>query len=202
MLYFTGDWHLGQPKRKFKEVATPYKSPREMQESLIENTLATVTKYDTLFIVGDFIDCRSDGTFANDFDKIMTIPRQFPCRTVLIIGNNEWRFINEVFNGDFSKFRNFCLECGWHNVMTRKVLVQRGRKYVVVHRPDNVSDFVPCIFAHFHLAGPLLKRGYNVTCYCNFMRPVSFEYILKVLKDADTYWTLPEWDRTLGVRSW
>jgi len=79
-VYVTSDWHFGH-EGITKHFRSQFPSLAYMEDYLLDNTLATVTKRDILYCLGDMAFTRSS------LDKIGNAG--IPCRMILVRGNHD-----------------------------------------------------------------------------------------------------------------
>lgn len=202
MIYFTADWHRGQPTDKFKEVYTPFKTPKELDAELLRNA-KKLTSNDILIFVGDVVDCR-EGTELDSYrKKLFSLPQHLRCRCDLVIGNNEYRYMNNCFGGRFDAFAEYLNSLGWYRVnTTRKFQSKILGELHITHRPDMCPKQSIGIVGHFHMTGPILPDMYNVSCYCNYFSPVSLNVVEHAIVTAKELWKASQYAPILGKDAW
>lgn len=104
MDWFTSDLHLGHTNI-IEYCNRPFKSIKEMDDSIIKNINETVDEDDTLFVIGDF--CMKKSTEASDapqkaFDYYRN---QIKCKNIVFVFGN-----HDHNNGTCSKIRSVVLE--------------------------------------------------------------------------------------------
>ncbi len=97
--FFTADFHLGH-KNIIKYCNRPFLDVEEMDDTIIQNINAEVTKSDRLYILGDFC-------WFENFSKIKEYRDRINCGTIFLIrGNHDKRSIQsleQIFNGVFDQ---------------------------------------------------------------------------------------------------
>lgn len=78
---------------------------------------------DTLVVAGNFVN--------EDWVNDLKLVKRIKCPTVLIVGDNEWRVINEMFAGDFTLFSHYCLKQGFADVYLAAAVESGGITYDV-----------------------------------------------------------------------
>lgn len=109
MYYFTSDTHFND-ELAFKLMHRPFSCMKEHDDTIIANINKTVSKDDVMFCIGDF-------TSFNAWVKGLETVKRINCSVVLIMGNNEWEIVNNMFAGDFSMFRHYCMKLGFADVL-------------------------------------------------------------------------------------
>lgn len=127
--FYIADWHYGH-KNILAYDNRPFRSVEEMNETLVDRWNATVTKDDTVYVLGDMFWC-SDG-------RAVDILSSLPGTKILIRGNHD-KCKSKAFTDQFAVIYDY-------------MEIRDGKKYVVLsHYP------IPCFKNHFsgwyHLYG-------------------------------------------------
>ena len=87
MIYFSSDFHFGH-FRIIKHCKRPFKSLKQMDDTMIRNINERVKENDTLFFIGDF--CLSRSSEASDAPKKAFIyyRNKLKCKNIIFIAGN------------------------------------------------------------------------------------------------------------------
>ena len=162
-IFFTSDLHFNA-QRTIDISKRPFKTPEELNKILIENWNNTVTKDDTVYILGDFGDL-SYAKFLNG-------------KKVFIKGNYE----RDYYTDEQLK-QYFDVVCPT-KVMYLPVNYE-GKLYhlQLTHEPMNLSgepmtDDTIGIFGHVHKLCMVKRYGINVGTDCHHFTPIDIDTIL------------------------
>lgn len=162
-LFFTSDLHFNA-QRTIDMSKRPFRTLTELNKTLIDNWNRTVTKDDTVYILGDFGDL-SYAKFLNG-------------KKIFIRGNYErGRYTNEELGEYFDV------------VIPSNVLYlpinHNGELYHVrlTHEPlnianQNMTEDVIGLFGHIHKLCMVKRYGINVGADCHNFTPIDFDTIL------------------------
>ncbi len=191
MYFFTSDTHLGDDKT-LKVDMRPFKNAKTFDKFVIKTWNKQAKKGDTIFVVGDFVDC--DGIGHTTWKKTLKYAKKLKADLVLIIGNNESRVIQYYFDNSFKAFVDFCKnKCGIKNVFTSLELKMLNQKFYLVHKPVDYKPNMLNLFGHIHRSGGLHKEiGINVGCNLNHFRLYSETDIANLLNMRKKFWLLDE----------
>ncbi len=190
MLFFTSDTHLGGYDIIGQEFR-PVKSPKEFAKKLKKIWNSQAKKGDTIYVIGDFIDCheRENVACLKEFDFVKGVKAD----VVLILGNNEERIINWFFGGDFAAFEKFCLSKGIKKVLKNTSITVLERDFYLTHKALDKKDGVLNLFGHSHRAMGIFRSfGFNVGCDLNHFRLYSENDIAAFLDMRENYWLKDE----------
>ena len=165
MIYVTSDLHLGH-ENVIKFDNRPFQDVEEMDRTLIALWNETVSRKDTVYILGDF--SWYGGKKTNE------ILKQLNGKKILIVGNHDNRFLDdEEFNRK--------LFAGIYDYFELK---ENHVRYVMFHYP--IADFHGKLKGAIHLYGHIhntnqsleesLEHSYNVGVVRNNYKPVRLEY--------------------------
>ena len=161
--YVTSDWHFGH--KGITSFRTQFPSMEFMEDYIMENCLATVTKRDVLYCLGDMaFDQRG-------LEKI----REIPCRKILVRGNHDelhaYKYLS-VFDD----------VCG----------VIRYKKYWLTHIPIHPMELFrgKNIHGHCHRGGPNQIQNcegwenyFNAILEYNDYRPINMQMVGTILQE-------------------
>jgi len=189
MNYFTSDIH-------FSDLATfinddrPFENLKEYDEFIIKLWNKTMTKNDTLYIVGDMLDC--DGPDFDSWKSALKYVKRIKPQIILIMGNNEDRIVNNFFDGDFQKFRQHLISAGVKDVHKNFHLNIRGINLYMTHNPvDHKKGYVNLVGHSHRSKGLWYSFGLSVSCDLNHFRPYSEESLIFQLKRKDEFFSDP-----------
>lgn len=187
MYFFTSDTHFGDNKTLQVDMR-PFKNAKAFDKYVLKTWNKQTKKTDTIFVVGDFIDC--DGIGHTNWKKTLKYAKKLKAQLVLIIGNNEARVIQYYFNNSYKDFADYCKnKCGIKDVFTSLELKMLNQKFYLVHKPVDHKPNMLNLFGHIHRSGGLHKKiGINVGCDLNHFRLYSQNDIENLLKMRNTYW--------------
>lgn len=194
MYYFSSDTHFND-ENTLKTDNRPFKSVKECDKAIIKTWNKQVKKGDTIFVIGDFIDC--DGEGYDGWKKSIHYVRKIKAPVILITGNNEDRVIKYYFNGNFEEFRKYCLEVGFKEVYKSLDISFNNTNFHLVHKPKHHKENVLNLFGHTHKSTGIYKPfGFNVSCDLNHFRLLSENDIMHYIYMKNKYW-----DEDSNVRS-
>ena len=119
MYFFTSDTHFGDDG-VIKQDLRPFKNAKQFAKVLINTWNKQAKKDDTIFVIGDFVDCDGDG--YDSWKQSLLLVKKIKAQVVLILGNNEERVIKYYFDNDFEKFKEYCLNVGFKDVCKNLIL--------------------------------------------------------------------------------
>ena len=186
MLYFTSDLHFGSDNTiKFDN--RPFKHSKQFINKTIKTWNKTITKEDTLYVIGDFIDYHEDT--KDRWKESLNLIKKVRTNVILIIGNNEKRVIKLYFDDNFEKFKEYCISIGFKNVFESANITIGNIPFHVVHKPKDRKEDTLNLFGHSHRAMGLYKPyGFNIGCDLNNYQPFSESDIKKLLYKKEVYW--------------
>lgn len=186
MQFFTADLHLGDDDIIERE-ARPFKNIKEFEEAFIKNVNDVATEDDTLYVLGDYISyCNSH---RPPIKEVFETAKRIKPSVILIVGNDEERVINEVYEGDIEKFRKDLEQFGIKEVYREADIELGGMSIHLVHKPTDHKDGIINLFGHNHRATGLYKPfGINVGVDLNYFRPFSEKEIIRLLEMKRDWW--------------
>lgn len=187
MLFFTSDLHFGTDSKEILErEMRPYNTPDEYAKHQIMIWNSQATPEDTIYIIGDLCNYNKK---EKDWMKGLESIRFVNAPVILIIGNNEERVINEIFNGDFAAFRSFCIDKGFQDVKRDEYLCFGDTGFYLNHFPRNHKENYINLFGHTHRTTGIWKPyGLNVGTDLNHFRLYSQNDILYLLQIKSKWW--------------
>lgn len=160
--FFTADTHFSFKEdvvifREFR----PFNTLEEMNEKIIEIWNSQVSKDDTIYCLGDFVNYNWNDM---EYEKTFSLVKKINAKVVLILGNNEERILGNDFGGDFEKFRNYLINLGFFDVIKHDLKLMIGSyEYFLTHKPcdcDKSSEYN--LFGHIHKSALVKRYGFNV----------------------------------------
>lgn len=186
MKFFTADIHFADDLT-MKEDNRPFKSIKEYDRAIISDWNKTAKKGDTIYVVGDLLDCNGPNTYAWQIG--LDYIKKVKADVILIMGNNEDRIVKYFFDNDFDKFVHHCEEKGIKQVFRSLVVVACGRKINLVHQIKDGKKNMCNFFGHTHLCSGLYHPyGLCVSTDLNHFRLFSEQILQKYLQRKHDYW--------------
>ena len=186
MNFFTSDLHLSDVYTLQSDLR-PFKNTKQFDKFILKNINKQAKADDTIYVVGDFIDCDGDG--HEEWKKSIQLVKKIKANVVLILGNNEDRVIKYYFNNNFEEFKSFCLSIGFKDVVKTLILTMRDKDFYLVHKPFEYNPNYINIFGHTHAAGGIYKPfGINVGCDLHHFRLVNENDLFHFLAKKAKYW--------------
>lgn len=190
MYYFSSDLHLGT-NHTLVVNNRPFKNYAQFERYLVKTWNSQVDGNDIIYIIGDLVDCHNseNKTWKRSLKFISKINAKF----VLIMGNNEERVVKYFFDGDFEKFRNYCIELGFLDVKKSDTIKVKHRPFFLTHKPKNHSKTMLTLFGHSHNAMGIYKSfGFNVGCDLSHFRLLDENDIMHFLDMKENFWDKDE----------
>lgn len=186
MRFFTSDTHFNDYDTLLMD-DRPFSSAEEFDNYVIDIWNSQAKKGDTIFVIGDFVDC--DGKGYEGWKDSINYVQKINADVVLIIGNNEERVIKNWFNDDFNAFREFCLKTGFKEVYKNLILNICDKDFFLTHKPNDRRNDMLTLFGHLHRSCGLYKPyGFNIGCDLNHFRLYDENNIKKFLNMKKEYW--------------
>lgn len=186
MKFFTADIHFCD-ERTMKSDNRPFKNIKEYDNFIIKNFNQTAKPTDTIYIVGDLLDC--DGPDTNEWQQGLNLIKKIKAQIVLIIGNNEQRIIKHFFNNDFETFVSCCKQYGIKEVYKSLDMEFANKKFHLTHQIKDGDKRKINLFGHTHLCSGLYHPyGLCVSTDLNHFRLFTEEIILGYYDRKLKYW--------------
>ena len=196
MFYFTSDLHFGDDGT-VKFDMRPFKNSKSFDKYVIKTWNKQASKDDVIYVIGDFVDCDKN-THDDSWKRTLEYVKKVRASVILILGNNEERVIKYYFDGDFEKFRSYCLNVGFKEVYQNAIVHFLDRDFYLTHKPVNSNKEMFNLFGHMHRSGGLYKPfGINIGCDLNHFRLFSETDIEFFLKLKEEYW-----DKDKNLNMW
>ena len=186
MNYFTSDIHFNDAQT-LKVDARPFKTTKAFDKFIIKMWNKQAKKQDTIYCVGDFVDC--DGPGHTSWQTSIKYIKKIKADVVLIMGNNEERVVKNFFNDNFSAFKDCLINLGFKDVLPDKEMAFGGHDFFLTHKPINHKNGVVNLFGHIHRSTGIYRPfGFNIGCDPNHFRLYSEQDILNLIEMRDKYW--------------
>ena len=186
MYYFSSDIHFGD-EGIIKQDNRPFKNLKDFTNKIIKMWNRQTTKRDTIFVVGDFVDCHLQDSYA--WQNALLLVKKLKAQVVLILGNNEERIIKYFFDGDFQKFKEHCLAIGFKDVLKDCTITMRNTEFYLTHKPLNCKKDCLNLFGHVHAAGGIYYPfGLNVGCDLHHFKLLGENEIFHFLNKKALFW--------------
>lgn len=189
MNYFTSDLHLGSDEILTRE-SRPFDNISAFQEYCFTLWNQRLTKKDTLWIIGDFINYNGKYLLSEiEINNVFRSVNQIKAKVILILGNNEQRIVQEIFHNDYNYFRTYLIQLGFYDVKEDAYLSFGNEHFYLNHFPSAHVDNCVNLFGHTHRVTGLWKPyGLNVGCDLNYFRAYSEKDILSLLSTKRKWW--------------
>ena len=151
MLFFTSDIHFDDGDTLIND-NRPFKSTKSFDRCFIKMMNKQAKKGDTIYVIGDFIDCNGDG--HDSWKKSILYIKKIKADVILIMGNNEDRVVKYYFDNDFNEFRDYCLSIGFKDVCKNLVVRFNHKEFYLVHKPIHYN---PNILLFYYTADQIPK---------------------------------------------
>jgi calcineurin-like phosphoesterase family protein len=186
MRFFTSDTHFYDYDTLLLD-DRPFSSAEEFDDFVIDTWNTQAKKSDTIFVIGDFVDC--DGKGYEGWKHSINYVKRINAEVVLIVGNNEERVIKNWFDNNFDAFRDFCLKAGFKDVHKNLILNVCDTDFFLTHKPKDRKEGMLTLFGHLHRSCGLYKPyGFNIGCDLNHFRLYDENNIKKFLDMKKEYW--------------
>ena len=186
MNYFSSDLHLSDLST-LKVDMRPFKSTKHFDRYIIKTWNKQAKKGDTIYVVGDFIDC--DGAEHDGWKKSIYLVKKLKADVILIMGNNEDRIVKYFFSENYEAFKNFCLSVGFKDVYKNLNLKIKDIEFHLTHKPLDCNMNMLNLFGHTHRSGGLYKPfGFNIGCDINHFRLYSEDDIFHLIDLKEKFW--------------
>ncbi len=186
MYFFTSDTHFGCDEILLRE-NRPFKNMEDFKDSVFQFWNSQAKATDTIYHLGDFVNYNKTNKLG--WQKALEEVKQINAKVILIIGNNEQRIIEEFFDKNFEKFRQYCKGIGFFDVKQDDYIEFNNEKFYLNHFPRNHKENYINLFGHTHRTTGLWKPyGLNVGCDLNHFYLFSENEIERLLSLKTRYW--------------
>lgn len=195
MLYFTSDLHFGNDRALWLQ-SRPFKSYSEFESVAISNINNSVTPSDTIYCLGDWVDCNRKG--GSKWEHAIGLVSKVNCTCKLILGNNEQNLIDRKFDGNLKEFSNYCYNAGWKGVYKSSYIKINNIKVCLVHNPMDRDVNMLNLYGHIHRYSIYSSFGLNVGCDVHHFLPLSELDVRKHLLQMKMYYRKQPWMQIIG----
>lgn len=192
--WYTADTHFGtDSKAILVRDSRPYKNITEYTEDQVRIWNEQASEDDTIYVLGDFCNyCFNKEIKETDYMSGLAVSSEIRAHIILITGNNEERVIDNFFDGDFDKFREFCLNdpsFKFDDVRKNDYVTIDGQRFFLTHRPVDHADDCLTLFGHVHRGlGIYRPYGFNVGVDLNHFRLFGDSDIKYLLGQKRDWW--------------
>jgi len=157
-IYFISDMHFNHANI-IEYCRRPFKNVEEMNKVIIENWNKTVTKHDTVFVLGDLaLQCSKE--------QVAELIEKLKGRKILIMGNHDkWNM-------------DFYYSIGFKEVYKYPILYKKF--FLISHEPVKFVDQTPYLNIHGHTHNNMMivdDHYFNVSVEQINYTPILFEEI-------------------------
>lgn len=185
-IFFTSDTHFGANGIIERE-HRPFKNANEYAEEQIGIWNGQTKEGDIIKHLGDWAsynDREQDGWY-----EAFKLVEKVNATVDLILGNNEYRLIEQVYHGDKKKFIRDLQNLGFRYILDNELIQLGNEKVYLVHRPSEHSKEYLTLFGHVHRSCGLYKPfGFNVGTDLNHFRLYAEDDIKWLEFEADKFW--------------
>lgn len=170
--FFYSDPHFGHEKVIEME-NRPFNSVHHMQEELVKRWNNTVSKGDTVYVLGDI------ALYMNK-EQVEKVITRLKGKKILILGNH-----------DRSKSVNWWLGVGFHTVVEHPILYKW--KYLLSHEPLQLPNdhIIKNIHGHIHSEPPTSPDHFCVSVERIDYRPINLDKIKKYFSSSGQLEKIP-----------
>lgn len=187
--YFTSDLHFGNDVYMRRE-NRPFSNNRQFEEIFVKNVNDATNADDTLFVIGNWIDCSDSPLTKDEMTKRFSIVQRLHPHVCLILGKEEAVAINsDIWNGDKIAFIEYLTGLGFTSVSGTRELMFGGDLIYLTSHPSKHIDGKINLFGSTGRATGLWKPfGLNMSIDLNYYRPFSDNEIRRLLTLKNDIW--------------
>ena len=190
--WYTADTHFGSDSNDIPiRDMRPFKDINEYTEEQVRIWNEQASPDDTIYVLGDFCNYNRH---EKDYESGLAVSKLVNAHIVYIIGNSEERVIHNHFDGDFEKFRDYCLtnpEFKFDDVLKNTYLDINGIRFFLTHRPIDHDKECLTLFGHVHRGIGLWRPfGFNVGTDLNHFHLFGDADIMFLTKQKKEYWDI------------
>ena len=186
--WYTADTHFGS-KDIIRREMRPFRDGSEYTREQIRIWNEQASPEDTIYVLGDFCNYSS---LEKNFEAGLEVSRQVQAGLILVTGTSEERVIQGCFDGDFERFRAYCLNderFRFRDVVRNAYTIIGGERFFLTHKPTDHDAQCLNLFGHTHRANGLWRPfGFNVGTDLNHFRLFGDDDILYLLDQKNRFW--------------
>ena len=180
MRFFTADTHFSlADKSVIARDYRPFDSLVSMNKKIIKTWNKQVSKDDIIFHLGDFVNYN----YKDDkyYERCFKYVQKIKAKVILLLGNNELRIMENIFNNNFEEFRKYLISLGFYDVIKDRISLKIGDKeYVLNHFPSKCNKNKNNLFAHIHNTVFVKRYGFNVGVDNHYFKLFSENEIIEL----------------------
>ena len=181
--WYMADSHFGADSKDIiVRENRPFKDIFEYTDEQVRIWNEQASSDDVIYAIGDFCNYNH---LEKDFMSGLAVSSRVNAGIVLITGTQEERVIRDHFDGDFEKFRQFCLNepsFRFKDVARNTYVDINGEKFFLTHDPIDHDKTCLNLFGHIHRAGGLYRPyGFNVSVDLNHFELFGDDDIMYLL---------------------
>jgi len=187
-IWITADWHLGEDR--FELMGRPFKTQKQMVDTLIANHNSLVAPDDLVYLVGDVCYQKTPEflPYAASFNGVKHLFR----------GNHDRVFTDQ----ELSKYFDIIIPEG--EGVTYTVANPDGDPIDcwITHYPSRGSDQLFNLVGHIHSAWKYQLNSFNVGVDCNHFYPHDLnDAVVSAFNAINTYYDNDVWVAYLGINA-
>lgn len=188
MMYFTADSHF--TLTDYEDVVLrdfrPFKTTKQMNNTIIKKWNKQAKKGDTIYHLGDFANFSKNE--KHSYMQMFKLVKKINAKVILILGNNEEYIIKHEFGGDYEAFKDYLLKVGFSDVIREGMYLEiENRKFYLNHYPKNHKSDAINLFGHIHGTGFVKRYGFNVGVDNHYLNLFSEKEIMKMVHSIQYY---------------
>ena len=135
-IWYTADAHFGADSNDIiKREMRPFLDVVEYTQQQISIWNDQLSQNDLIYFLGDFCNYNFKET---DYKSGLAVSKHINAHIILLIGNSEERVIHTHFDGNFHRFREYCLNnYNFDDVRINEYTTICGQKFFLTHKPTN-----------------------------------------------------------------
>ena len=188
--WYTADTHFGDDSNDILiRDMRPFKDITEYTKEQVRIWNEQASADDTIYVLGDFCNYN---IHEKDFRSGLAVSKLVNAHIICVIGNSEERVIDEHFDGDFNRFREYCLTdpgFKFDDVIKNKHIDINGTRFFLTHKPSDHDKSCLTLFGHVHRGLGLYRPfGFNMSTDINNFRLFSDDDIVFLMKQKRDWW--------------
>ena len=200
-IFFTSDTHFSDANALracgiIYRDSRPFKNVKQMDRCIIHKWNKKAKKGDIIYHLGDFINYNKYDTLS--WKKSIKLVKKIKADVILIMGNQEYRLVDDFFNLDIEKFKTFAINMGFKDVLEDACIDVDGLHLHLNHYPVNSKKDYFNLFGHIHKSNFAKKYGFNVGVDCFHFNLYSIDDVKKVIHDMNKFYDKNVYSVSLG----